>query len=154
MFESAETGYLHLLIRGYNNSVVSCDGISIDHFLLLFSSLSMRLLMFYLEHHCNVLWLIRLMNCLKMGWSLRPKRRAIWNIDGLVKKKKKLYFLHLIDILNDLLLICQVRTSWLHRSLFIKKSDHWIHRNLFCRFYKRKWISALSDQQFSLENPR
>ena len=27
------------------------------------------------------------------------------------QKKKKLYFLHLIDILNDLLLICQVRTS-------------------------------------------
>ena len=93
MFESAETGYLHLLIRGYNNSVVSCDGISIDHFLLLFSWLSMRLLMFYLEHHCNVLWLIRLMNCLKMGWSLRPKRRAIWNIDGLVKKKKKVVLL-------------------------------------------------------------
>ena len=36
MFEEAETGYLHLLIAGYNNSVVPCDDISIDQFLLLF----------------------------------------------------------------------------------------------------------------------
>ena len=36
MFEEAEIGYLHLLITGYNNSVVSCDDISIDQFLLIF----------------------------------------------------------------------------------------------------------------------
>ena len=36
MFEQAETGYLHLLITGYNNSVLSCDGISIGQFLLVF----------------------------------------------------------------------------------------------------------------------
>ena len=36
MFESVETGYLHLLITGYNNSVMSCDDISIDQSLLLF----------------------------------------------------------------------------------------------------------------------
>ena len=41
MYEKAETGYPQLLITGYNNSVVSCDGINIDQFLLLFSSLSM-----------------------------------------------------------------------------------------------------------------
>ena len=40
MFESAETGCLHLLITGYNNSVVSCDDISIDQFLLLFLHLA------------------------------------------------------------------------------------------------------------------
>ena len=39
----------------------------------------MRLLRFHLEYHCIVLWLIRLTNCLKMGWSLRPKRRYIEN---------------------------------------------------------------------------
>ena len=55
MFELAETGYLHLLITGYNNSVVSCDDISTDQFLLLFSLLSMRLLVFHLEYHCIVL---------------------------------------------------------------------------------------------------
>ena len=46
-----------------------------------------------------------------MGWSLHPKRRAIQKINGLVEKtQNKLYFLHLIDILNDILLkesICQ-----------------------------------------------
>ena len=67
MFEYAETGYLHLLITGYNSSVVSCDDIRIDQFILLFSSLSMRLLVFHLEFHCIVLRLIRLTNCLKMG---------------------------------------------------------------------------------------
>ena len=36
MSESAETGYPHLLITGYNNSVMSCDDISIDQSLLLF----------------------------------------------------------------------------------------------------------------------
>ena len=36
MFESAETGYPRLLITGYNNSVMSCDGISTDQFFLLF----------------------------------------------------------------------------------------------------------------------
>ena len=73
------------------------------------------------------------------------------------KKKKnqnKLHFLHLTDILNDLLLTCRITTSWLHRSLFIETFHHWIHRSLYCRSYKRKSISMLSDQQFSLENPR
>ena len=68
---------LQLLITGYNNSVVSCDDISIDQFFILFSSLSTWLLVFHLEYHCIVLWLIRLTNCLKMGWSLHPKRCAI-----------------------------------------------------------------------------
>ena len=40
MFEYAETGYLHLLITGYDNSIVSCDDISIDQFLLLFLHLA------------------------------------------------------------------------------------------------------------------
>ena len=44
-------------------------------FFCFFSSLTMRLLVFHLEYHCILLWLIRLTNCLKMGWSLRPKRR-------------------------------------------------------------------------------
>ena len=61
---------------------------------------------------------------------------------------------HLIHILNDLLLTCRIRTSWLQRSLFIETFHHWIHRSLYCRSYKRKSISMLSDQQFSLENPR
>ena len=38
-----------------------------------------------------------------MGWSLRRKSRALQKINGLVEKNQnKLYFLHLIDILNDL----------------------------------------------------
>ena len=36
------------------------------------------------------------------------------------KNQNKLYFLHLIDILNDLRLICRTTTSWLHRSLLIE----------------------------------
>ena len=32
MFEKVETGSPQLLTTGYNNSVVSCDDISIDHF--------------------------------------------------------------------------------------------------------------------------
>ena len=75
IFEYAETGYLHFLITEYNNSVTSCDDISIDQFLLLFSSFRMRLLLFHLEYHCILLWLIRLMNCLKMGRRFCPKRR-------------------------------------------------------------------------------
>ena len=55
MFEYAETGYPHLLIKGYNNSVASSDVISTDQFPLLFSSLSMRLLVFHLEYHSIVL---------------------------------------------------------------------------------------------------
>ena len=35
-----------------------------------------------------LLWLIRLTNCLKMGWSLRPRRRAIQKINGIVEKIK------------------------------------------------------------------
>ena len=72
---------------------MSCDDISIDQFLLLFSSRSMRLFVFHLEYHCTVLWLIRLTNCLKMDWSLRPKSHAIEKIHGLVEKLNKLYFL-------------------------------------------------------------
>ena len=65
---------------------MSCDYISIGQLLLLFFySLSMRLLVFHLEYHCILLWLIRLTNCLKMGCSLRPKRRKntwfIWKLD-------------------------------------------------------------------------
>ena len=35
-----------------------------------------------------LLWLIRLTNYLKMGWSLRPKRRTLQKINGLVEKIK------------------------------------------------------------------
>ena len=55
MFEKAETGYPHLLTTGYNNSIVSCDDISIDQFLLLFSSLSIRLLVFHVDYRSMVL---------------------------------------------------------------------------------------------------
>ena len=37
MFEKIETGYLHFLITGCNNSVMSSNDISIDQFLLLSS---------------------------------------------------------------------------------------------------------------------
>ena len=73
----------------------SCDDISIDQFLLLFSSLSMWLLVFHLEYHCIVSWLIRLTNCLKMGWSLRPKCRYVgntWISRKYWNKEIKLYF--------------------------------------------------------------
>ena len=60
--------------------------------------------------------------------------------------QNKLYFLHLIDILNDLLLTCRIRTSWLQRSLFIETIHHWIHCSLYCRSYKPKSIIMLSDQ--------
>ena len=46
MVQSAETRYLHLLITEYDKSVESCDDINIDQ---LFSSLSIRLLVFHLE---------------------------------------------------------------------------------------------------------
>ena len=55
MFESATPEYPHFLITGYNESVVSCDDISIDQFLLLLFLLSMHLFEFYLEYHCIVL---------------------------------------------------------------------------------------------------
>ena len=42
-------------------------------FFCFFSSISMRLLVFHLEYCCILLWLIRLMNYLKMGWRLRPR---------------------------------------------------------------------------------
>ena len=48
-------------------------------FFCFFSSLSMWLLVFHLEYHCIVLWLIRLTNCLKMGCSRCPKRHYIEN---------------------------------------------------------------------------
>ena len=49
------------------------------------------------------------MNCLKMGGSLCPKRRARYTENKWISQKNQneLYFLHLIDILNDLLLICR-----------------------------------------------
>ena len=43
------------VITRHNAIVISCDDISIDQFLLLFSSLSMRLLVFHLEYHCILL---------------------------------------------------------------------------------------------------
>ena len=101
MFEKAKTGYLHFLTTGYNNSVMSCDGISIDQFSLLFSSLSMRLLVFHLEYHCIVLWLMRLTNCLKMGWSLCPKRHE--NTWFSQKIKISCTFLQFTGVLNDLI---------------------------------------------------
>ena len=63
-------------------------------FLFFFSSSSTWLLVLHLEYHCIVLRLFRLTNCLKIGWSLRPKRCAIERRHGLVEKKKKikLYF--------------------------------------------------------------
>ena len=79
---------------------MSCDDISIDQFPLLFFSLSMRLLLFHLEYNCIVLWLIRLANCLKMGWSLHPKRHE--NTWFSWKIRISCTFLHLIDFLNDL----------------------------------------------------
>ena len=37
-----------------------------------------------------------------MGWNLHPKRCTLLKINGLVEKNQnKLYFVHLIDILND-----------------------------------------------------
>ena len=42
---------------------------------LCFFSLSMWLLVFHLEYQCIVLWLIRVTSYLRIGWSLRPKRR-------------------------------------------------------------------------------
>ena len=55
------------------------------------------------------LWLIRLTNCLKMGWSLCLKCCALLKVNGLVEKNQnKLYFLHRTDILNDLLLTFQI----------------------------------------------
>ena len=44
-------------------------------FVCFFSSLSMPLLVFHLQYHCILLWLIRLTNCPKMGWGLSQKRR-------------------------------------------------------------------------------
>ena len=44
-------------------------------FFCFFFSLSMWLLIFHLEYHCILVWLIKLTNCLKMGWSFLPKRR-------------------------------------------------------------------------------
>ena len=55
---------------------MSCDDINTGQFLLLFSSLSMRLLVFHLACHCIVVWLIRLTNCLKMGSGLA--RNPYW----------------------------------------------------------------------------
>ena len=49
VFEWAETGSLQLLTTGYNNSVVSCDEISIDHSSVFFSSLSTGLVVAHLE---------------------------------------------------------------------------------------------------------
>ena len=53
--KKAETGYLHLLITGYNNNVMSCNDIALISFFCYFSSLSMRLLVFHLECHCILL---------------------------------------------------------------------------------------------------
>ena len=89
---------MHLLITGYNYSVVSCDDISIDQFLLLFFSIRMRLLRFHLEYHCIVLWLVRLTDCLKMGWSLRPKHRDIENT--WISRKKLKYVTHFWRLIN------------------------------------------------------
>ena len=49
------------------------------------ASLSMRVLVFHLEYHCILLRLIRLTNCLKMGWSISPKRRKNTWFSGKIK---------------------------------------------------------------------
>ena len=51
-------------------------------------------LVFHLQYHCIVLWLIRLTKRLKMGWSLRPK--LLENIWFSRKIKISCTFLHLI----------------------------------------------------------
>ena len=83
---------------------MSCDGISIDQFSLLFSSLSMPLLVFHLEYHFIVLWLMRLTNCLKMGWNLRPKRPE--NTWFSRKIKKSCTSLHLFDLKAGKIELC------------------------------------------------
>ena len=80
-----------MLITGYNNSVMSCDDINIDQFLLLF---------FYLRAITRIssrvsLYFIMIDQINKDGLK----------IHGLIEKLNKLYFLHLIDILNDLILM-------------------------------------------------
>ena len=61
----------------------------------------------------------------------------------------------LIDVSNDLILICRIPTSsWLHRLLFIETFHYWIHCSLYWRSCKRKLISISFHQQFSLENAR
>ena len=55
----------------------------------------------YFIYNIILLWLIRLTNCLKMGWSLRPKRRAIEKNTWICWKIKiSCTFLHLIGLIE------------------------------------------------------
>ena len=90
MFEQAETGYPHCSSQDITMALYLVMTLALITFFCFFSSLSMGLLVFHLEYLCILLWLIRLTNCLKIGWSLCPKRRENAWFSG---KLNKLYFL-------------------------------------------------------------
>ena len=93
-----------MLITGYSNSVVSCDDISINQFVLLFlhfasdySYFIYGIIVFIMIDQINELP----EDGLKSSPEISRYTENKW-ISG--QSQNKLYFLHLIGILNDLLL--------------------------------------------------
>ena len=93
-----------MLITGYNNSVVFCDDISIDQFLLLFLHVACGYS--YFIYDIIVFIMIDQINKLpEDGLKSSPETSRFTENKWISQKNQnKLYFLHLIDILNDLLL--------------------------------------------------
>ena len=78
------------------------------------------------------------MNCLKMGRSLCPKRRARYTENKWISQKNQneLYFLQLIDILNDLLLICRyISYLYLIRSELESNQQPFAHQYIYIYIY-------------------
>ena len=96
MFESAETGYLHLLITGYNNSIVSCDDISIDQFLLLFLHLACDY-SYFIEGIVVFIMIDQIKKLPEDGLKSSPKMLCYTEKKWISQNyQNKLYFLHLI----------------------------------------------------------
>ena len=88
-----------MLITGYSNSIVSCDDISIDWFLLLFLHLACDYSYFIKD--VIVFIMIDQINELSEDWlkSLPEASHHTENKWIRRKNENKLYFLHLIDVL-------------------------------------------------------
>ena len=111
-----------------------------------FSSLTMLLLVFHLEYHCIVLWLIRLTNCLKMGWSLHPKRYDKQKIHDLVKKLKYvvLSYTLLIQTLVCNILLMIFTSNWIEQMFSCSKWEKYISLQILRSIYFAIFDSYLS----------